>query len=417
MIVFDNEGSLDLRAITTFGVSSKEKDGAIGFFGTGLKYAIAVLLREDCSIEIFTDRKRLTFRTEKESIRVNEFETVHMVVEENDPGADLLTRREYVRLGFTTELGKTWELWQAYRELWSNCIDEGGTVDRFEPEEFDHWTQNAGTTTIVVRGARFERVHENRFGEVLCPPNSVIYDDGHICEVKAGATNRLYYRGIRALELNRHALYTYNIRMPMELTEDRTIKYQFRAMIAVGSAVAHTEDRAFLERILLADNQTFEGSIDFEMCPGVAEGPIFRDVVREVSSRHPSKINRSAMGAAKISVYDALPKETDVGVLRGVNSQRLEKAIAFCKDIGFEVDEFPIVVVGHIDNGLLGLAHEGRIFLSRLAFEQGTKIVAGTLIEEYLHLSRNVEDCTREMQNMLVDTIVSLGEELKGEPL
>lgn len=45
MIIFRNAGTIDPKSITTFGVSSKENPGAIGFFGTGLKYALAILLR------------------------------------------------------------------------------------------------------------------------------------------------------------------------------------------------------------------------------------------------------------------------------------------------------------------------------------------------------------------------------------
>ncbi len=51
-VIFRNKGVIDPSSITTFGVSSKENPGAIGFFGTGLKYAIAILLREGCDITI-----------------------------------------------------------------------------------------------------------------------------------------------------------------------------------------------------------------------------------------------------------------------------------------------------------------------------------------------------------------------------
>jgi len=43
MIVFENQGEIDLIAFTPFGVNTKETDSPIGFFGTGLKYATAVL--------------------------------------------------------------------------------------------------------------------------------------------------------------------------------------------------------------------------------------------------------------------------------------------------------------------------------------------------------------------------------------
>lgn len=42
--IFKNAGVIDPRAIATFGVSSKEGASPIGFFGTGLKYAVGVRL-------------------------------------------------------------------------------------------------------------------------------------------------------------------------------------------------------------------------------------------------------------------------------------------------------------------------------------------------------------------------------------
>jgi hypothetical protein len=45
IVVFENPGEIDAAAIRTFGVSVKEGENPIGFFGTGLKYAIAILLR------------------------------------------------------------------------------------------------------------------------------------------------------------------------------------------------------------------------------------------------------------------------------------------------------------------------------------------------------------------------------------
>lgn len=52
MIVFENEGEIDPQLIMLIGVNVKASDSAIGFFGTGLKYAIACLLRWGEEIEI-----------------------------------------------------------------------------------------------------------------------------------------------------------------------------------------------------------------------------------------------------------------------------------------------------------------------------------------------------------------------------
>ena len=71
MIIFENDGLIDKRSITTFGISSKENSSAIGYFGTGLKYAIAILLRENINITIYIGNERLEFTKEKELERIN----------------------------------------------------------------------------------------------------------------------------------------------------------------------------------------------------------------------------------------------------------------------------------------------------------------------------------------------------------
>lgn len=38
-VIFRNKGEMNVRAITTIGVSVKGDDSALGFFGSGLKYS------------------------------------------------------------------------------------------------------------------------------------------------------------------------------------------------------------------------------------------------------------------------------------------------------------------------------------------------------------------------------------------
>lgn len=45
MIIFENSGEIDPQLISLIGVNVKESESAIGYFGTGLKYAIACLAR------------------------------------------------------------------------------------------------------------------------------------------------------------------------------------------------------------------------------------------------------------------------------------------------------------------------------------------------------------------------------------
>ena len=78
LVVFQNKGLLDIRCITTFGETVKEHDNPIGQFGTGLKYAIAILLRHDIEpiFHIVVDDYIFTKRIAE--VRDKEFSIVKM---------------------------------------------------------------------------------------------------------------------------------------------------------------------------------------------------------------------------------------------------------------------------------------------------------------------------------------------------
>ena len=67
-IYFTNPGEIDIRAVTTMGVNVKEGSSSIGYFGTGLKYAIATLLREGQEIIIHSGLTTYYFLSFQEEI-------------------------------------------------------------------------------------------------------------------------------------------------------------------------------------------------------------------------------------------------------------------------------------------------------------------------------------------------------------
>ena len=120
-----------------------------------------------------------------------------------------------------------------------------------------------------------------------------------------------------------------------------------------------------------------------------------------------------------LKVYKAYTRSTlspDTVQLDGLQKDMLEKAKAFCRQIGFDIT-YDIVIAESLGRGTLGLAEDGRIYLSWRCFDMGTKQVAATLIEEFLHLKHGVKDESRELQDLLLLKLVSLGEELIGEAL
>ena len=102
--------------------------------------------------------------------------------------------------------------------------------------------------------------------------------------------------------------------------------------------------------------------------------------------------------------------------LTPLQQAKFRKAKAFLSGLGF-TDEYRIKVCADLGKGVLGKCYDKTIWLSHSVFEQGTKQVASTLYEEWVHLKHGYADNTYEMQTFLFDMILTKQEEINGEPL
>lgn len=396
-IQFRNPGVIDVRSITTFGVSVKEGENPIGFFGTGLKYAIAVLLRTGHAVSVYAGPDCFSFGVRSEPVRGKQFDFVTMAVNDGEPQA----------LGFTTELGKQWEVWMAYREIACNCIDEKGTIEEVASIE----AHGAGTT-VAVTGEAFAEAYRNRGRYILDDAPAFTIDS---IEVRDRPGADFYYRGVRVHRWAQEGLYTYNCRSTQQLTEDRTLKSDYSVRHDIALAFLSCTNARVLERVLTADKQSLEGTLDFD---GWSRTPSaeFLQTVGECVSMGVTDLNATAIKLwRKVTKKEIDPREV---TLSAIQLQQLNRALDFCARIGFPIrGTYPIKIAESLGDGTLGLAYEGTIFIAERVFHQGTKQLASTLIEEYLHLRHKLEDESRELQTYLFDRVVSLGEELVGAPL
>lgn len=398
MIVFKNPGEIDIRSISTFGVSVKEGANPIGFFGTGLKYAIAVLLRTGHRVTVMSGLTVVRFDVDKSDVRGQSFDFVTMKVG-NAPATPI---------GFTTELGKQWELWMAYREIACNCKDEGGTGSH-ESYMVD---PVAGQTQIIVQGDDFEGVFANSHRYIL--EDAPLFKCGTL-EVRNRPSDAFYYRGVRVTD-TKPALFTYNEQSQMTLTEDRTIKNQWDIGHRVATGIMKATGKRFLRAVILAPKENFEHHLDFHGW-GITPSDEFIEVVGECVAERGLLVNASALKVWKDSTkLEFSPKEVS---LTSVQQKSMDRALTFCGQIGFPIDgAYPIKVVESLGEGILGLAENQTIYIAERVFHLGgTKQLASALIEEYLHLRHGWADLTRELQNFLFEKLVSVGEELVGEPL
>jgi hypothetical protein len=394
MILFENPGEIDIAAISTFGVSVKEGESPIGFFGTGLKYALAILLRNGHRITIWSGLDKYEFATETTAIRGQSFEIVTMNSE---------------RLGFTTQVGKTWEMWMAYRELYCNARDEYGEAssvkDVPEPRE--------GFTQIVVAGDEFEAVHSARWQYFIDEAPDIEIEK---MQVWTRPSLGFFYRGVRIMKFTRQAMFTYNDTSKLDLTEDRTAKEQWSVFHRIARAMLQSSDEGMLRRALSATDEWMEHQLDFHGW-GTPASPVFLKVVGQLANAGTKDLNQTALKVwQEAHPKEFKPREVE---MTAVQQETLTRALAFCGKIGFRIDgEYPILIVESLGQDVLGQALDEKIYIAERTFQMGgTKQVVSTLIEEFVHLRYGYNDCERPMQNFLFEKMVSLGEELVGEPV
>jgi hypothetical protein len=251
--VFSTQSKLDLRSLTTFGVNSKPNSkNPIGYFGTGLKYAFAVLARESIDVKIVIANKPYTLAVVAETFREKEFEFLYLV----DGGG----KRK--KLPFTTELGKNWKLWQAFRELYTNTIDENGSIAK----GVDDTTYIGRGTYTIVAGEAFAEVFDQRFTHTFIREGLGLTGGG--VQILNRPSDAIYYRGVRVMELPKGtpSLLTYNILDPIKLTEDRTAECQWAVQYAIVNALCGHKDIEILNVALHAKKGSYEHSFDFSHC-------------------------------------------------------------------------------------------------------------------------------------------------------
>lgn len=402
-IFFCNSDPIDLLAIEIMGLSAKPGNASpIGFFGTGLKFAIATLLRTGHTVAIARQpavgpRDTITFHSETRKMRGQEFEQIIMESTSGPAKA----------LGFTTELGKLWEPWMAFRELHSNVLDEGG--ETLAAPAVGTLREKWGTV-IEVTGQGIEDAWRDRDAIFLPAARQRQAASPNGVEILAGAVSpTAYYRGVRAHTFQSPTIATYNMLNSCRLTEDRTIasgEYYFRYHLQQLVQASH--DTELIKKFLLPPEHHFERTLQFD--PQYETSDEFLAVVKE--EKRNLDLNQSALDV----YWDRLGhKESrwEEASLSASQHRDFDEALGLCALLGATLAKSEVRVVKGLGPRVLGLCSHGQIYIALATFDQGPTMLAGTLLEEWLHRDERLQDETREMQNWLFNKVVTLARQLQ----
>lgn len=252
-VIHRTPGLIPIEAFTVAGLSAKPNSNSpIGKFGTGLKYAIAVLVRMDISVTVFIGQTEYVFYKTKKQFRGKDYEAIRM-----KKRSGLMAKWSYHDMPFTTEYGKYWELWQVFRELHANTLDEDGMT--FAGER-NHQVMPPNETWFVIEDSRYVDVYHER-DRIFLPEGKVVREDEAI-QVIDKPSNYIYFRGMRVMDLKKPAQYTYNFLEDVSLTEDRTVKWPHMVEARIVGFMQECEDKAFIRKtVATPPKDSYEGSL------------------------------------------------------------------------------------------------------------------------------------------------------------
>lgn len=393
-VIFSNPGLAEIDALLTLGVSAKEGDNAFGRFGTGFKYAVATLLRHGQEVELQVGHKVYTFGTVPASIRGKQF--------------DIITLNGQ-RLSITTQFGRDWELWMAYRELYCNAMDEHGKVWASSVRPRPNPTpQNPidETTRVIVKGSNFHDVHTSRDQFIL--QSAPVHKDAYVC-VHPGPSNFVFYQGLRVHTLHKPTLFTYNLGGRLDLTEDRTAKFSFQVMDQIDAAMRDCCDAGLLEKFFTAPEDFYEHEV--ALAPSVIEDrEAIRNVLIALEEKSPRRLSRGARSSLKEWREKA---EQDSKLYRPIpltksEQAALNRALDILECAGHNVRDYTIVTTDAMPNNQHGCVSDGVVYIDKQVFSIGDREVINTVLEEHIHLTTGHKDCTRAFQTHALRLYVDL---------
>lgn len=242
--------------ISSMGDSSKRgDDSTIGQFDSGLKYAIALLLRDKVNMSIKTyDNDGIlntyNFSTSVKKCNNTNKEKELIDINYNDYSEDV---SGIIETGFALQMGYNWSTWMALRELYSNMIDEKGVISDLQEDI----AVSYGTiiTLEFDENTEFFNVWQNK--HLYINEQEPVFKISNSIEVLKNDENylRIYKQNILVYEdKDKPSRFAWNIKFG-EIDERRILSNLYYVEQNINHAIQTTDNEEFLRTII---KPTFE---------------------------------------------------------------------------------------------------------------------------------------------------------------
>jgi hypothetical protein len=400
-----NDGVLDIRLVALMGGTTKNNDKyKIGQFGTGLKYTLAFLFRNNLEFKIMAGTDEVKIHIEKETIRNEDFEIICINGQ---------------RTSITTKMGEDWEAWMIIRELWCNALDEGGAVKEITEDV----TGEDGKTSFYIQVDKQVQTVLNNWNKYFIHEQQPVFSDGTFALYPAGDHLTLYKQGVLIHEdKNQKSVFSYDLGIA-DINELREYRGSVsHAIVQILSKSSEDAARYFLENV----NEThYEGSgnMDYEWWSSWGEAwknvigtgkIIYQKVLDDIRARggHPDE---TGLIVVPKCVYKALTKQFEgVGALRVASKindffeayseateSKVKQALTILEHCEYPMHPELTFVFGFFEDKTVQARidlDKKKIYVSNALIQQPLFTIVAMLVEENEHFNTGMSDETRQFQ-------------------
>lgn len=410
-----NKGILDVEALTLLGASSKRGDNTkIGQYGSGNKYSLAYLLRNNYEVTIMAGTFQIFLTTKRKKFRDKEFDII------------LVDGRE---TSITTEFGKDWNLGQAIRELYCNAIDEGEHTMEFVKEI----TPESEKTSFYIKSREEITSYVSNFDDYFAENKKVLFECsyGKILE-KTGKGLNLYRKGVRCMETDKTSTYDYDLSEVL-IDENRLVKYTWQVPSLIWNLIYQCTDEQIIKNILNnSHNSNYIECIpsDFESVDRNLMSDEYKNVIKSIKLA--PKSMSELVGSEEKLVTSILPdtiykhatkiidqdidskyKATKNGFyveieLNEKQQEKLNEVLNFFDENNYTIS---CSIVGarfekKHDFGFADLKNN-LILISESCLEKDIKTIKKTILEHYLCLKSGIKN-TEDLTEVLIDELLTI---------
>lgn len=403
-----NDGELDIRLVALMGGTTKADDKyKIGQFGTGLKYTLAFLFRNNLEFKIMVGENEIKIHTEKEEIRGEIFEIICINGQ---------------RTSITTKMGEDWEAWMIVRELWCNALDEGGATR----ETTEEVTGERGKTSFYIQVDRQIADVCKSWDKYFVHKKEPIFSKGAYRVYPGGNTLRFYKNGVLIFENDKQpALYSYDI-SDADINELREYRGNQTSPIVYCLS---SMDKPFVQNFLDSVNEEhWEHKIDWHWYQSMSIGwkdaigsaKIITQKTLDTLKARGIQVDEVALILVPETLYKKLCDQFEgigaTSVAAGLSDfyedydekieNRIKQGLVILEACGYDFHPELEFVYGYFeDKTTLAQVHikTKKVYISKAFLQKPLIEVFAMLVEENEHFNTGLTDETRAFQQHFIN--------------